>query len=130
MSEFTIGDRVRFVGDKISLLYGSSGVVVAITPLGYKVQIDGDTHTNAKYGWGLCGHELEHASPTPPPNTVPVRIAVAVGDDGFWQAEGCSGWTDEQAEKRVDFDSPCRVSFITAHVPLPEQPAEVEGKVE
>jgi hypothetical protein len=119
MSEFTIGDRVRFVGDKISLLYGSSGVVVAITPLGYKVQIDGDTHTNAKYGWGLCGHELEHASPTPPPNTVPVRIAVAVWPDGTWRME----YLDPEI-------AGTRLSWITAHVPLPEQPAEVEGKVE
>jgi hypothetical protein len=69
---------------------------------------------------------------TPPPNTVPVRIAVAVDEHGDWDAQGC---INKPAETLADWvrenvGGVCRVSFITAHVPLPEQPAEVEGKVE
>ena len=56
---------------------------------------------------------------TPPPNTVPVRIAVAVWPDGTWRME----YLDPEI-------AGTRLSWITAHVPLPEQPAEVEGKVE
>lgn len=73
-------------------------------------------------------------TPTPPPNTVPVRIAVAVDREGEWAAKGGKGYDDawlssDMAETVTGGEGFCRITFITAHVPLPEQPAEVAGKV-
>ena len=76
--------------------------------------------------------DLKAHTPTPPPNTVPVRIAVAVNAAGRWDAQGNSEGPDERmmdwANENVGYDG--RITFITAHVPKPDQPAEVAGTVE
>ena len=70
-----------------------------------------------------------------PANTVRVRAAVAVAPDGQWAVGGCS----EDSDSGESFALDCldvdprgrnRVSFITATVPLPEQPATIEATVE
>jgi hypothetical protein len=101
--------------------------------LGYLREcVDDGAHISA----GRAIDELERRlAITPPPNTVPVRIAVAVNDRGEWRVSGSNNaddWTD-WTKRHLAADAlggDCLVSFITAHVPLPEQPAEVEGKVE
>jgi hypothetical protein len=87
-------------------------------------------------GWA-ARVELLPPPPPPPPNTVPVRIAVAVNERGDWAADGRSmmpsGTTAAfKARETVERENggKVRVSFITAHVPLPEKPVEVEGTVE
>ena len=65
----------------------------------------------------------------PPPNTVKVRIAVAVDPRGLWNCNGWQGAADAQVVESLDADGD-RVTWITAHVPLPEPAAEVAGEVE
>lgn len=73
----------------------------------------------------------------PTEDTVEVRIAVAVGEDGGWGAAGATGLDEDTA--LVDaFDSMsiigsrrgAHVVWVTASVPLPSKPSEVEGSVE
>lgn len=73
-------------------------------------------------------------TPTPPPNTVPVRIAVLVDCNGqaeVWVdiSEATGGIMRALTQKDFEDGFP-RISYITAHVPLPEQPADVVGVVE
>ena len=68
-------------------------------------------------------------------DTVEVRIAVAVDGDGNRASRLChEGHADSDIERWVAEDLNyeggfCRVSFITARVPLPFKPAEVVGEV-
>lgn len=72
---------------------------------------------------------------TPPPNTVRVRIPVVVNSKGEYVAIGYSGETDGQLLSRVreiaieELHGVTREHFITADVPLPSPPVEVEGTV-
>jgi hypothetical protein len=68
------------------------------------------------------------------PRTVRVRIAVAVERGGQWFTHGSSQYGDHEAEDMADAaadctDSPTRVSFVEADVPLPEEPRVIEGRV-
>ena len=78
-------------------------------------------------------HEL---MPHTTADTVEVRIAVAVDRDGTHAVRACyEGHSDSDTERRVAEDLRgwggfCRVSFVTARVPLPFPPADVKGEVE
>lgn len=104
MSKFRFGDLVsrRDGGLGVVVWSGSNRAIITWQ----------DDHGNPieHYAGGSLDGITLAAAQTPPPNTVPVRtattrwfIAVAAGEDGSW---------------------------ITAHVPLPEQPAQVEGRVD
>lgn len=61
--------------------------------------------------------------------TVRVRIAVAVDRLGQWTACGGSDLSDgEAAAELAGLDPCCRVSFIEAEVPCPDDDA-IEGEV-
>ena len=82
----------------------------------------------------LRAHEemaLRNGNRIVPANTVEVRIAVAVAEDGDWAASGWSGHPDgDCADNAMDcLDDGARVSYVTARVPLPTKPAEIEGTV-
>ena len=68
-------------------------------------------------------------------DTVEVRIAVAVDDDGQHAVRVCyEGHSDSDTERRVaedllDCGGFCRVSFVTARVPLPFKTPDVVGEV-
>lgn len=119
MSRFKFGDWVE---DRD---YGC-GRFVRTMPSGLSAEV--------LFGELLCCVPIGTLTPYTPPapaGTVPVRIAVAVGEDGYWSADGCSEWDESKTVAIVKFDpQPCRISWITAHVPLPQPPAEVEGVVE
>ncbi len=76
--------------------------------------------------------ELQPYTPPAPAGTVPVRIAVAANDKREWRVRGANDlddWTMRyHAADAIDGD--CLITFITAHVPLPQPPAEVAGVVE
>lgn len=61
--------------------------------------------------------------------TVRVRIAVAVGEDGFWSARG---WMtgEVEAKEAVDrlVDAPHSIFWVEADLPIP-QTETVEGTV-
>lgn len=88
------------------------------------------------------GHErvFRRRSP-PPPNTVRVRIAVAVREDGMFCGKGWNEQdgklpSDEELMLAVKGDFGChtalRISFIEAPAPCPvvPQPQTIEGRVE
>ena len=122
-AKFKFGDRVR--DGKHGL-----GFIGAYSPdigLPYLVCFE-----CGKLMW-TTGDGIEHVNPTPPPNTVPVRIAVATNvEREVWATNvGPDLETDYYMREAEDYIAgPVRISFITAHVPLPEQPAEIEGTVE
>ena len=68
-------------------------------------------------------------------DTVEVRIAVAVDRDGTHAVRACyEGHSDSDTELRVAEDLRgwggfCRVSFVTARVPLPFKLPDVVGEV-
>ena len=74
-------------------------------------------------------------TPHTPADTVEVRIAVAVDDDGSRVARMCyERHADSDIQRWVAEDlnaegGVCRVSFVTARVPVPPKPAEVGGEV-
>jgi hypothetical protein len=76
-------------------------------------------------------HEIDRmlAAKAPPARTVRVRVAVAVAANGDWLACGADR-SDEWAVARVEYDPGDRLTWVTADVPLPPEPAEVEGEVE
>lgn len=63
-------------------------------------------------------------TPTPPPNTVPVRVPVFLYPDGSWRVPH---WDSDFDPKKI-FNIPH--AWLSGDVPLPEQPAEVEESVE
>jgi len=73
--------------------------------------------------------------PHTPADTVEVRIAVAVDRDGTHAVRACyEGHSDSDTELRVAEDLRgwggfCRVSFVTARVPLPFKLPDVVGEV-
>lgn len=70
--------------------------------------------------------------PEPPPNTVPVRIAVGVNRNGFWSAFGQLD-LDDGLCMAAAHDPPGEMEcwvFVTASVPLPKPVEEVAGEVE
>lgn len=73
-------------------------------------------------------------TPPPPPNTVPVRVAVAVAADRTWDAEGASFKPPESSESvaigSLNPGIASRITWITAYAYLPEPPAEVRGEVQ
>ena len=77
-------------------------------------------------------HEL---MPHFPDGTVEVRIAVAVDREGTHAVRACyEGHSDSDTELRVAEDLRgwggfCRVSFVTARVPLPFKLPDVVGEV-
>lgn len=72
----------------------------------------------------------------PPPGTVRVRVPVLTNSDGQCLAlkypedsdESAARWIKEETGAFIDGDT--RLSWITADVPLPSPPIEVEGTVE
>lgn len=62
---------------------------------------------------------------------VEVRIAVAMDSDGDWNARGGHEMDDETAGDRAEWplSPPVFVSFVTARVPRPQPPVEVQGEV-
>lgn len=66
-------------------------------------------------------------------NTVRVRIAVAIDEDGEWSATGWYRYTDEEAKasafKRLDGGVVESISWIVADVPIPT-PQVIEGVVQ
>ena len=124
-AKFKVGDRVRTRVLDFNIPAGTMGTIHSPwMGCGWHVVMDGHLYNGNDPGYFYSDNELElatapAATPTPPPNTVPVRIAVAVWPDGTWRME----YLDPEI-------AGTRLSWITAHVPLPEQPAEVEGKVE
>ena len=79
---------------------------------------------------------VRELTPHTPADTVEVRIAVAVDDDGNHHAvRVCyKGHSDSDTELRVAEDLRgwggfCRVSFVTARVPLPFKTPDVVGEV-
>jgi hypothetical protein len=64
--------------------------------------------------------------------TVKVRIAVAMKNDTYWVAEGCSTWKSDRdalrSVRRLAGDN-CTTYIVTAELPIPA-PTEVEGTVE
>lgn len=62
--------------------------------------------------------------------TVRVRVAVAVGEDGSWAAEGGSAWPDKRSagEAAWHVGSVKRIYFIEATLPLPAA-STVEAEV-
>lgn len=68
-------------------------------------------------------------SVTPPPNTVRVRVAVSVDEEGAWAAAGGSS-PDYDPMDDVEHDADRRLSWITADVPKPEPAAEIVARVE
>lgn len=137
-AKFRVGDRVQTLVPCCKIPRGVAGTVVeCIGSAGVAVAIDGHPEPSGGGGWVYTAFEVEPERPrvtlTPPPNTVPVRIAVAVGEDGkqYAAAECCESDAKgiEIAKEGIDY-LPHRITFVTAHVPLPEQPAEVEGVVE
>ena len=70
------------------------------------------------------------------PDTVRVRVAVCVMNDGGWAARGDSDTSDEsaqwQAEEAVQWEPldgvPHTITYIEADIPLPK-PATVAGEV-
>ncbi|KKK59899.1 hypothetical protein LCGC14_3029720, partial [marine sediment metagenome] len=77
--------------------------------------------------------DLIGAYRAPTPDTVEVRIAVAVDHEGLWDAAGSAGWRDDATEKVATTalaGTRVLVSFITAHVPRASAPAEVQASVE
>lgn len=80
----------------------------------------------------LVADTSEHATPKPAGRTKRVRIAVAVDRNGFWNCYGCEGSPDDEAmELAVEgVDHGESRHFITADVPLPDDPAEIVGVVE
>ena len=78
---------------------------------------------------------VQNLIPHTPADTVEVRIAVAVDDDGNRVARMCyERHADSDIQRWVAEDliaggGCCRVSFVTARVPLPPRPAEVVGEV-
>ena len=73
--------------------------------------------------------------PHTPADTVEVRIAVAVDGDGTHAVRACYEMhSDGDTERRVAEDllgwgGVCRVSFVTARVPLPFKTPDVVGEV-
>jgi DnaJ-class molecular chaperone len=64
------------------------------------------------------------AEPPKAPNTVKVRIPVAVGEDGEWYAENWHNAGDGTGERRVladlsRYDGRGHVVYVEAEVPLP-----------
>lgn len=88
------------------------------------------------------GWEAKAAATAPrpaPEGTVLVRIPVVVDKDGAWAATALCIDSDEDAiesaNEWLDGASATaqherRLSWVTAHVPLPAAPTEVEGTVE
>ncbi len=68
--------------------------------------------------------------PVPSGRTVRVRAAVATLGNGEYCASGYDDDTDEQRAGRARWCDDALVTFITADVPLPAEPVEVEGTVE
>jgi hypothetical protein len=136
MSKLKVGDRVRTRVNYCGIPSGSHGtVVVVIGDDGVEVCVDGYANPE-NGGWVYDAHEVEPASSAPnapPPNTVRVRIAVAVDAGGVWAAWGAYMALDDDAAGMASRDFEVgteRVSFITADIPLPEKPAEIQGVVE
>lgn len=114
-------------GERVTTTYGVGRFVRLTSPEWCQVLLDdGRLLVTASSG------ELHPLPPTPPPNTVPVRIAVAVAAG---RAAAAAVVHDSDDEPRVvahlkGLWSSARITFVTAHVPLPEPPAEVAGEVE
>lgn len=118
------------VGDTVMVPMKIVGVDPGNAEFKYKVDIS-FALVGSGTMWIMADAIVPH-TPPPPPNTVPVRIAVAVDPDGRWNGTGWSESDDKEAgELALDVMSDrARLSYITAHVPLPAAPAEVEGRVE
>lgn len=99
-----------------------------------------------EYAWlGPCDPHRAHTRPERTPcATMPVRILVRAdvvdGDRAYYSALGWGNHLGTAKEDRLrshleemqdphDTDSP-RYSWVTAHVPLPAPPDEVDGTVE
>lgn len=125
MSKFKVGDRVMVEAE---------------------VFIAGTDGLDGLYGLRVGDHELgfvgvreEFMTPVPTPTgkTVKVRMAVLVGPEGEWVAQGASRMSDAVAEREVrewvdEYQtSGWRLSFIEADVPAPDIPVvqTVPGKV-
>lgn len=69
----------------------------------------------------------------PPPRTVRVRIAVATIANGHWVAEGGRDYEPDVAAslaiESLRIANNPRLSWVEADVPLPEEPATVQGEV-
>lgn len=124
MSKFKFGDKVQHE-------QRGWGVIVAI-----RERSDGELIYDMVFHNGIrtCANEVELTPYTPPPpeGTIPVRIAVGVDRNGDWSAAGWFGHGQggECAEKHVrecweEGGGNIRITFVTAHVPLPQPPAEV-----
>lgn len=73
----------------------------------------------------------QNSKPGVKSKTVTVRIAVRALSDGRWSSSGASGVTDETLENATAYalgEQGGRLTYITADVPLPLEPAEVKGK--
>jgi len=131
MSKFKVGDRVRTTVWDFGFPPGTQGTVNRPYAAGYDISIHGVADPDdGGEGWHYYPHELELMNVSPP-NTVRVRIAVAVADDGGWSARGGSGESDRYVASRAGEDlTNARLSWVTVDVPLPEKPAEIQGVVE
>ena len=77
------------------------------------------------------------AAKAPRGRTVRVRVAVVVSSCGAWEAGGSSHELDDLTYGRVQqalhdehAADHTRLTWVTADVPLPPEPAEIEGTVE
>ena len=129
MSKFKVGDRVLCTGEDFN---GMCGEVCVVDPrpnerLPYLVNFG--TEAGPIVSWK---RDADLCFATPSPNTVRVRIAVAVAENGDWCGYGGADNTDAKSSKYATegMAEGRRISFITADVPLPERPAEIQGVVE
>ena len=123
MTEYKFGDRVE--AERIDGVYRFVTMAEGSSKWCHLLRPDGKLKTFL----------MADLTPHTPADTVEVRIAVAVDSDGTHAVRACyEGHSDSDTERRVAEDLRgwggfCRVSFVTARVPLPLKTPDVVGEV-
>lgn len=95
-------------------------------------------YTDAIRAWKIwCAATEISPKSSPPPNTVRVRVPVAVDERGRWFASGCSRDSEDHSSGDArtslvvitDEELEIRTAIVVADVPLPAAPVEVKGEV-